>query len=110
MSRVQVGERFGRYTVVRHTAPRVDGEGKSRSCAVVRCCCGAESVVYERSLKAGRASGCSSRECYWRNQGADELDPLLDAAKAEVLERYRKGGPDAVREWLGLDDVEVRGG
>lgn len=101
--RVQVGQQFGRWTVVRHAAPKRDSEGKRRSRATVRCVCGAEAVLYERSLKAGRASGCPSVECYRRNQSADELDPLLEAAKREALDRYRKGGADAVLEWLSPD-------
>ncbi|MBO6937553.1 MAG: hypothetical protein JJ863_21445 [Deltaproteobacteria bacterium] len=108
MSRVQVGQRFGRYTVIRHTAPTQTSSG-ARASVMVRCVCGVENVVLEAELKRGRHGGCSSKNCYRRWHHGEELEPLTREAMRQVYQRYAEGGADAVREWLGLD-AEVRSG
>jgi len=108
MSRVQVGERFGRYKVVRHAAPTLTSGGL-RATVTVECVCGHENVVLEAELKRGRSAGCSSKSCYWRWHHGGELEPLTHEAMRQVYQRYAEGGADAVREWLGLD-AEVRSG
>lgn len=110
MSRVQVGQRFGRYEVVRYAAPTQDGGGRMRSSVMVRCVCGTEAVVQERRLKAGESAGCSSKRCYHQNHHSDAIEPLLVEAMSQVFERYRTGGAEAVAEWLRTKSAEVCGG
>jgi hypothetical protein len=56
--RVQVGQRFGRWQVVRLSAPR-----SGRKACVVRCRCGRERVIEERRITAGDSGGCPSPRC-----------------------------------------------
>lgn len=57
---VEIGERFGKWTVIGEGKPYV--KGKSKRCPViVRCECGAESSVLPKDLIKGKSVGC--RRC-----------------------------------------------
>ena len=91
--RVRIGERFGRWTVVRHAPPK-----KGRAACLVRCVCGAEVVHQERRLKMGSAQGCGGKACYWRCATADAVEASLMTSVRGVLDAYRDGGAEALEE------------
>ncbi|MAQ14794.1 MAG: hypothetical protein CMN30_08350 [Sandaracinus sp.] len=69
--RVQVGDRFGRWRVIRHSAPIVSG--RRRSACLVECLCGRRAVRREDKLKSGATRGCRDHGCQARAMVAREL-------------------------------------
>lgn len=74
--RVSIGDRFGRWTVIRHAAPKAN-----RRACMVRCRCGAERVIQERRLTSGQSKGCRSSDCY---QEAASLELAIGVLREEL--------------------------
>lgn len=73
--RVEVGSKWGRWTVVRRASPAQRySERGTRARVVVRCVCGnVERAVFECDLQARKTTGCRSLRCRVRWEVRREL-------------------------------------
>lgn len=78
---ISVGQRFGRWVVIRRCSAAMDGP-RSRPRVTVRCYCGDEARVFTHALQSGRSKGCRSRRCHWRWLG----EGMAKGAAARTIE------------------------
>lgn len=90
-SRLEVGSKWGRWTVVKHASPAQRyGEPGARARVVVRCVCGASQTMWENDLRSRKSGGCRSAKCAAKHEAAEALREHLRAgaaARSAELER-----------------------
>lgn len=76
------GDRFGRWTVIKETAPIEFSAGKFFRYFLCRCDCGKESIVRAYNLKNGRSKSCG---CYMRDFNKENRKKFPgDASKTRI--------------------------
>lgn len=85
--RVELGSKWGRWTVVRRAtpAPRY-GARYARARVHVRCVCGRTAIAWVCDLQAANTSGCRSATCRARFAAAEDLRARLETVIREFLE------------------------
>jgi hypothetical protein len=72
-SKIERGQKFWRWTVVRHAAPEQRPCGRGRLWyqrrVIVRCVCGDEITAWEADLVRGLSTGCRSAKCRRAHDG-----------------------------------------
>lgn len=77
-ARIEIGSKWGRWTVMRRTAPAHRyGERSMRTRVLVRCVCGHEQPVFASDLQARKTGGCKSFRCRIRWEIRRELLALV---------------------------------
>jgi 5-methylcytosine-specific restriction endonuclease McrA len=92
----EVGQRYGRLTIIAAAETRTYANTKQKTARwLCQCDCGAQTVVYQRSLREGITSSCG---CYQRERAkeANLVDgrydtPGRDATRSVREERKKKG-------------------
>jgi hypothetical protein len=81
------GERYGRWTVVRHSSPAKahDSDEGVRARVYVRCVCGHEQTSFAHYLRRGESSGCKARSCKARWEAAQALTKRFEVWMSEWL-------------------------
>lgn len=90
--RYHAGDTVGRWTVVRHAAPKQCPDGRNRLIwrrrLSVRCVCGFTEIVLERTLVGGMSRGCPSKTCMHAEQTRQEI-AWLAATQEHAAEMRR---------------------
>lgn len=71
--RIEVGSKWGRWTVVKYVAPAQRYGSYSRARVRVRCVCGHEQPVFVCDLQSEKTSGCRRAACRSRWSAATDL-------------------------------------
>lgn len=81
--RIEVGSKWGRWTVIKHASPAPRyGEPGARARVVVRCVCGASQTAFENDLRSKKSGGCRSAKCSAKHEAAEALREHLRARAA----------------------------